>query len=80
MLYTVAKISLYKNNGDMMETFNSYKVIHADSIEELEVQVNEYLANGFELAGGLTTSVTQPKAFSMKLPFMYAQAVVKRSQ
>jgi hypothetical protein len=54
-----------------------YKVIHATHHETFEKEVEEYLAKGWELVGGLTTSVATHADFTFE--YSWAQAIVKKS-
>jgi hypothetical protein len=58
-----------------------YVVLHADSAEELDQLVSEWIAEGYEPQGGVSVTAyewSEKKGFK-EYSFMWAQAMVKRS-
>jgi hypothetical protein len=53
-----------------------YKVVHATDHETFEKEVEEYLANGWQLVGGLTTSVAVH--YDNTFEYSWAQALTKK--
>lgn len=56
-----------------------YKIIIEESPQDLEEQVNKYLADGWILQGGISISRSQNRVSGGFDDLVYAQAMVKKS-
>ena len=54
-----------------------YKVLHSTHHETFEKEVEEYLAQGWELVGGLSTAVAVH--YDNTFEWSWAQAMIKRN-
>lgn len=54
-----------------------YKVVYGDKAQALETKVNELLASGWKLQGGVTTSLNNNDDKGGNVSVIFAQAMIK---